>query len=192
MIAALFVRCDGPYFGRDEIDPWDAERDALKYKGPWPVVAHPPCARWGRWWYADGSDEPGNDGGLFSSALASVRSYGGVLEHPAGSHAFRRFDLGLPSRGSWQRNIWGDWVTEIDQAAYGHRARKRTWLLSHGRGTPPEMEWPETSGEAYLCPPGRRKGRPGNTQVEIISAAEAELTPARMAEKLIEIAKEMA
>jgi hypothetical protein len=51
------------------------------------------------------------------------------------------------------------------------------------------MYWDETPGKAYLCAPGRRKDRPGNTQVEIISAAEAELTPARMAENLIRIAK---
>jgi len=189
-VAALFVRCDGPYFGRDDVDPWDAERDALKYKGPWPVVAHPPCARWGYQWFADGSGEPGNDGGIFSFALAAVRSHGGVIEHPAASFAFKRFDLGIPRRGSWQRNIWGDWITEIDQSAYGHRARKRTWLLAHGSRAPDPVIWDETPFEAYVCKPRAARKDPG-LDVEIIEMRERELTPARMAEELIRIAKEM-
>lgn len=46
MIAALFVATGGCYFGLPEVDPWDEKRDARLYAGPWPVVAHPPCARW--------------------------------------------------------------------------------------------------------------------------------------------------
>ena len=48
MISALYVETDGIYFGRDDIDPWDEQRDARKYTGPHPVIAHPPCQRWGR------------------------------------------------------------------------------------------------------------------------------------------------
>jgi len=47
-VAALFVETDGCYFGVPDIDPWDINRDARDYRGPWPVVAHPPCQRWGR------------------------------------------------------------------------------------------------------------------------------------------------
>ncbi len=43
MIAALFVRDDGPYVGREDVDPWHLPRDAREYAGPHPVVAHPPC-----------------------------------------------------------------------------------------------------------------------------------------------------
>ena len=45
MIAALFVATDGCYFGLDGVDPWDIHRDARRYTGPHPVVAHPPCFR---------------------------------------------------------------------------------------------------------------------------------------------------
>ena len=48
MIAALFVEKDGCYYGLPNVDPWDEERDAKKYIGFNPVVAHPPCHRWGK------------------------------------------------------------------------------------------------------------------------------------------------
>lgn len=49
-IAALFVATDGPYSGLPSVDPWDEQRDARRYCGPHPVVAHPPCQRWGKFW----------------------------------------------------------------------------------------------------------------------------------------------
>lgn len=48
MIAALYVEAGGCYFGWPDIDAWDVSRDARLYAGPHPVVAHPPCQRWGR------------------------------------------------------------------------------------------------------------------------------------------------
>ena len=50
MVAALFVQRGGVYFDVEGVDPWDEERDARTYAGPYPVVAHPPCKRWGRYW----------------------------------------------------------------------------------------------------------------------------------------------
>jgi len=47
MIAALYVQTDGCYFGIDGVDPWGEPRDARRYDGPYPVIAHPPCQRWG-------------------------------------------------------------------------------------------------------------------------------------------------
>ena len=91
MIAALYVLKDGPYFGLKDVDPWDEERDARTYPGPHPVVAHPPCKRWGRYWGGAPTTWPrltlGDDGGCFKAALGCVKRFGGVLEHPEGSHA---------------------------------------------------------------------------------------------------------
>ena len=48
MIAALYVDPNGVYASLHDVDLWDETRDARTYTGPWPVVAHPPCARWSR------------------------------------------------------------------------------------------------------------------------------------------------
>lgn len=129
MIAALYVQTGGVYFGLPDVDPWDEARDARKYAGPHPVVAHPPCARWcrlaglveARW-----GNKRGEDGGCFESALTAVRKWGGVLEHPAHSDAFAAYGIPAPIAGlGWQRVIpCGGWVTYVEQGRYGHPAKK--------------------------------------------------------------------
>jgi len=144
MIAALFVQTNGVYFGLDGVDPWDRFRDARLYDGPYPAVAHPPCSRWcrlaglveARWGH-----RRGDDGGCFSSALASVRRWGGVLEHPAWSDAWPAFDLPAPHRGGgWSRDCHGGWSCYVEQGRYGHVAKKATWLYAVDCELP-EMRW---------------------------------------------------
>lgn len=69
MIAALFVETGGSYFGLAGVDPWDEPRDARLYAGPHPVVAHPPCQRWGRFWHGSTFDlcPPPRTGGWVSA-----------------------------------------------------------------------------------------------------------------------------
>jgi hypothetical protein len=151
-VAALYVETNGVYFGLDDVEPFDEERDARKYAGPWPVVAHPPCQRWSqinrvnakRYGY-----KLCEDGGCFASALNSIHKWGGVLEHPAESLAFKHFGITRPGRG-WQRAIPGYWVTEVNQAAYGHRATKRTWLLYRGASAPPALLWRKVRGSHQI------------------------------------------
>lgn len=147
-VAALYVERDGPYSGLPGVDVWDITRDARRYPGPYPVVAHPPCERWSqmnqvnakRWGYT-----MREDGGCFAAALASLRRWGGVLEHPAESLAFAHYGLPKPRPGGWQRTADGEWLTEVNQAAYGHLARKRTWLIAVGV-TPPPLDWRNVRG----------------------------------------------
>lgn len=144
MIAALFVATGGVYFNLPGVDPWDEVRDARLYAGPWPVVAHPPCSTWCQVAHVNQArygHKVGDDGGCFASALASVRKWGGVLEHPAETYAWPAHGLLRPARGGWSRGVFdGGWVCEVSQRAYGHRARKRTWLYAV---TPevPSVDW---------------------------------------------------
>jgi hypothetical protein len=144
VIAALFVDPKGAYAGLPDVDLWDESRDARLYEGPHPVVAHPPCSRWcrlaglveKRWGH-----KRGEDGGCFASALASVRRWGGVLEHPAYTDAWIAFGLPKPDRhGGWQRALCGGWVCHVEQGRYGHPAKKATWLYAHGTKRP-ELRW---------------------------------------------------
>lgn len=47
-VAVLFARADSHYKAIDGCDVWDIERDARKWPGGAPVVAHPPCRAWGK------------------------------------------------------------------------------------------------------------------------------------------------
>lgn len=156
MIAALFVETGGCYYGLPNVDPWDWTRDARLYAGPYRVIAHPPCERWGRYWGGAPTTWPrlklGDDGGCFESALRSVRRWGGVLEHPEGSHAWRAFDLKLPPHdGGWvAADFDGGWTCCVEQGWYGHLARKKTWLYTNGIGLPPTLKWRKSPATARL------------------------------------------
>lgn len=152
MVAALFVETNGCYFGLPNVEPWDRARDARTYAGPHPVVAHPPCERWGRYWGGAPLTWPrltqGNDGGCFAAALHAVRVFGGILEHPEGSHAWRWFQLTTPPRdGGWVKADWlGGWTCCVEQGHYGHRARKATWLYAN-KVEPPSLKWGSAPGD---------------------------------------------
>lgn len=152
MIAALFVEEGGPYYRLPDVDPWGISRDARTYEGPWPVIAHPPCERWGR--YAKGAPsrqvyQVGDDGGCAESAFQSVRHFGGVLEHPEASHAWSAFGVRKPPfKGGWIDAGDGIGATCcVCQRAYGHRARKATWLYAVLPYDPPELLWGNYPGE---------------------------------------------
>jgi len=191
MIAALYVEKGGSYYGLPDVDLWDQERDARRYDGPWPVVAHPPCQRWGamahvnfaRW--GGEHNRPGNDGGCFASALAAVRKWGGVLEHPAKSGAWAEYGLAAPRGKGWMRCIDGGWVCEVWQSAYGHRANKATWLYAFGF-TPPALNWSRPVGSHQV---GQHDQRGKARNKPSLSSKEAAATPAPFRDLLIGMAQ---
>jgi hypothetical protein len=190
VIAALFVQEGGCYYGLPNVDPWDKARDARQYAGPYPVVAHPPCQLWGamanvnyaRW--GGEHNRPGNDGGCFEAALAAVRTWGGVLEHPAMSRAFARYGLAKPTALGWQRCTDGGWVCEVWQSAYGHRANKATWLYAFG-ATPPELNWARPIGTHQV---GFHDQRGKDRNKPTLPKKEASATPIEFRDALLSIA----
>lgn len=193
VVAALFVERGGVYWDDERIDPWDEARDARLYAGPLPVIAHPPCGRWSPIAYINEKRLPGykigDDGGCFATALNAVRSWGGVLEHPAGSLAWKHFGLAHPVRGGWAGKL-GDlgWVTEVDQGAYGHRARKRTWLYYYSTQTWPDLpdfDWTPARSDVWISGFLHRTGTDESRRVR---PREAAATPPSFREALISIA----
>jgi len=189
-IAALFVQENGCYYGLDFIDPWPESRDARLYVGPHPVIAHPPCQRWGalaaanyaRW--GGDHNKPGNDGGCFESALRSVNKFGGVLEHPAKTKAWDRYGIVRPVRGMWLKSGIG-WVCEVWQSAYGHKANKATWLYFVGNERPFDLNWSRPRGTHQVGHPdtrGKHRNKP------TLSKKEANATPLAFMDELIDLA----
>jgi hypothetical protein len=196
-VAALFVDAKGIYPKLlTEHRCWDEAKDARRYVGELPVVAHPPCHLWTNMArvnfkrYGGEHNRPGNDGGCFGHALEAVRLWGGVLEHPAESHAWSHFRLQPPRSEGW---LGGDppggyhdanfteWVCEVWQSAYGHKARKRTWLLYCGARPPFELDWTRKPGTHQCGWFDRNKPTLGKR--------EASATPERFARELIRLAE---
>jgi hypothetical protein len=210
-VAALFVERGGAYWDLPGVDPWDEARDARKYAGPHSVVAHPPCERHGK--YANGGPgfrgavrpTPGDDDGCFVAALNAVRDYGGVLEHPAGSLAWKLHGLRTPPRGGgWVAAGDGiGWTCCVEQGHYGHRARKATWLyaavvaIAGLDASPghylPRLEWGACTPAASVnstpqaLPAGRRASRTGI--VQRMSRKQRRATPPAFRDLLLSIAR---
>lgn len=191
MVAALFVAKGGAYFGLPNVDPWDEARDARLYAGPHPAVAHPPCDRWCQMApvnQARYGHRVGDDGGCFESALASVRTWGGVLEHPALTLAWSAFGLPRPAREGWSRAMCGGFVAHVEQRNYGHRARKATWLYAFGV-SPPSLKWGAGAPPEAWISADRPRAELAAMGIAQLSKKEAKATPVEFRDVLIGIAE---
>lgn len=178
-VAALFVRRDSVYKLMAGVDAWDDERDALRYDGSDPIVAHPPCRLFGRLHKFAKADDAERDLAYFSVELA--RRNGGVVEHPAHSRLWH--DMGLPSpQGGADR--WGGHAVELVQFAFGHKALKPTWLYVVRCEALPTMPVKYGSPAYCIASSRRDKGR-----LKHVTHAEREHTPAAFAAWLVETAR---
>lgn len=191
-VAALYVEKGGVYFGLPGVDPWDVERDARKYAGPWPVVAHPPCGPWGslRHMRVPNRERRVQDVDCMAPAVAAVRRFGGVLEQPARSVAFRAF--GMPHPGEPPDEYGGSSI-EVCQVEWGHPARKRTWLYVVGCDA--NIGGPPFPGRAptHWVSGGRKHDRKGSggivpPGIKVCSAQQRRRTPPAFRDLLLLIA----
>jgi len=169
-VAALFCRADSVYKTLPGVDVWDADRDARAYDGPWPVVAHPPCRAWGN--FAMFAKPRPDERNLARLAVALVREFGGVLEHPFGSRLWPA--QGLPA--GQERDQFGGRTLVIDQHWWGHRAQKRTKLYIVGCEPADVPPIPMKLGRAEFVVGDVGRATTGDDRPEI-SKAEREHTP---------------
>ncbi|QTR51624.1 hypothetical protein [Candidatus Thiothrix anitrata] len=179
LVTVLFARPDSVYKNSQQpVDVWDAERNALNWQGGTPVVAHPPCRAWSQLRYF--AKPVAGEKELALWAVAQVRQYGGVLEHPARSQLWPVAGLPKPS----EKDEYGGWTYEAPQKWWGHRCEKPTRFYIVGCSPANMPEVPFVLGEATHVQTysHRCRRRPQ------ITRAEREHTPPRLAEWLITLA----
>lgn len=154
-INALFVETNGVYFNQPNIEAWDINRNALSCSNGAPAICHPPCKRWGRYWSGGPSVKVkrlmGDDGLSFAFSLWYVRTFGGIIEHPEGSHAYRYYGLNCPKQkeGWIKADEYGGLTCSVAQGNYGHRSRKMTWLYIN-KVNPIDLDWSIPTGMVKL------------------------------------------
>lgn len=146
-----------------------------------PIVAHPPCAQWGRLKHFARKDAAEKD--LAVWAVHQLRKCGGVLEHPVGSSLWH--DQGLPRPGD--RDEFGGFTLAVDQSWFGHRARKPTLLYVVGI-EPRDIPAPHFS----MDPPTaviETEIRGTSRALPAVTRRERYATPRPFAEWLVELAR---
>lgn len=190
-VAVLFARSDSVYKTMPGCDVWDIDRDARTWQGGAPVVAHPPCRAWGKLSYFAKPRHDEKDLAVF--AVASVRQFGGVLEHPKDSKLWPTVGLPLPG----QVDAWGGWTLPISQHWWGHRAEKFTWLYIVGCSPYAAPVIPLHLGDATHVIAQSRVRRKDGTRLRKgmagwrpeVGKGEREHTPPQLAEWLVELAR---
>lgn len=198
-VAALYIDPRGPYPKIPGVDCWDESRDARKYAGPYPVVAHPPCGPWGRLRHL----YRGTEHDCAVRVVEQVRAFGGVLEHPAGSKLWGGSRCGkspdapkpyLPMPPD-SPDEFGGYTILIDQCEWGHVARKRTWLYLVGvpRSAlePPPFPGRKPTHRIGSTTVGRLDGsryRPASN-LKSASSEQRRRTPPLFAEYLVRLAR---
>ena len=97
------------------------------------------------------------------------------------------YGLARPLREGWLHSCddattgYRGWVCEVWQSAYGHPARKRTWLLYVGDRPPAEMRWDRNPGTHQVGWFDRKK--------PTLSKKAASSTPPEFRDALLDLAR---
>lgn len=181
-VAVLFARSDSVYKSLPDCDVWDIDRDARRWPGGVPVVAHPPCRAWGQLRHMAKPRPDEKELALW--AVDQVRRFGGVLEHPKGSTLWKEKPLPAPG----QVDEFGGWTLPIFQQWWGHRAEKATFLYIVGCAPAQIPGMPIQLGEASHVIAQSSRNQKLRRRPEV-TKAEREHTPADLAVWLCELAR---
>jgi hypothetical protein len=184
-VAVLFARADSVYKALPGCDVWDEQRDARRWAGGHPLVAHPPCRLWAKLRQFAKATDPAAERMLAVQAVQAVQAYGGVLEHPAESTLWAHCGLPTPGRAP---DAFGGWTAEIRQCDWGHKAEKRTWLYIVGCHPDDLPAMPPRAEPVGVIKPQRGVPR----TLKIVTKAEREHTPPDLARWLVELARRTA
>lgn len=118
-----------------------------------------------------------------------------MLEHPEASHAWRTYGLNAPPRaGGWiKADEFGGMTCCVEQGAYGHKARKATWLYAVGCVLP-ELRWGRAPGDFLRLDAGyhsveERRLATKRGVIERLSKRERAATPPEFRDILITMAR---
>lgn len=187
MITVLCVRKDSIY-KKLGCDCYDKERDMNTWSGGNSVIAHPPCAQWGKLRQFATIDQMEKDCAI--TCIELVRKWGGVLEHPSTSKIFGypSSEKILPLPGI--RDKWGGYSICINQHWFGHGCEKKTLLYIVGCE---EKKLPDIplSLDAVQFVIAACKTKAGNypNGKKVYSQARRDKTPIDLARWLIETAE---
>lgn len=205
-VSALYVDRLGPY-PKLVADWWDEKRDARNYAGPNPVVAHPPCGPYSK----QRHNYRGAEHDCAPRALEQVRQFGGALEHPAESKFWTYASLPLPAKPlslmgghGWrggemyaglmvETDSFGGFTVAVEQCAWGHVARKPTWLYFVGVDLKLVVDTLKVGGTPTHWCSGNRNNKAGGSVppgIKVCSAQQRRRTPVAFAEWLIELASQ--
>lgn len=126
-VAVLFAKKDSVYKSLHFCDVWDKSRDATKYKGGLPVIAHPPCRAWGTLRHMAKPEAGEKELAVF--AVQEVRRCGGILEHPKRSQLWPELNLPWPGESP---DRFGGWTQAVRQFDWGYPAEKCSLLYIVG------------------------------------------------------------
>ena len=177
-VTVLYTMPKSVYLGMPGVDCWDEVRDARKWPGGTPVVAHPPCAPWGRLRTLLTVDQSKKD--LAVHAVSMVKQFGGVLEHPAASTLWDELGLPRPLRGSRL-----EFTLRYPQRWWGHEAEKLTNFYVVGVPLEKMPGVPLVLGYPEKCIGVKRKPH----MLPEISRRNRRATPLALAEWLVAVAR---
>ena len=125
-IPVLFTSHNSLYNDVDVFDCYDVKRNAFNYTGRTPLIAHPPCRLFSRLRMLSSASPIEKKCAYF--ALARIRQFGGILEHPRSSTLWLNGNFKLD--GSVDE--YGGFLRSVNLSWFGFPAQKKTMLYFCG------------------------------------------------------------